>query len=205
LAGIQEILATSPSPDRVVVWAIAATAFFRFFRSGELLLESATAFNPVTSLEWGDVAVDNHGSPQMVQVHIKKSKVSLGADIVVGTTGLPVCSVMAILDYVQVRGDRPGPFFLDSDGKTIIKSQTFVMGVRDILRGLGLPQDQYSGHSFRIGAATTAATAGVEDSTLQILGCWHSSAFLQYIRTPKEHLAALTAVLAGPTTPQPSA
>ncbi len=45
----------------------------------------------------------------------------------------------------------------------------------------GLP-----GHSFRIGAATTAATVGIEDSTIQMLGRW-SSAFLAHISHPQNN------------------
>ena len=40
-----------------------------------------------------------------------------------------------------------------------------------------------AGHSFRIGAATSAALAEVEDSIVQILGQWQSAAFLRYVRT----------------------
>ena len=61
---------------------------------------------------------------------------------------------------------------------------------------LGLPQDDYAGHSFRIGAATSAALAGVEDSTIQALERWQIAAFLQYIRMPREQLAAISPRLA---------
>ena len=48
--------------------------------------------------------------------------------------------------------------------------------------------------SFRIGAATTAAKAGLEDSTM--LGRWNSDAFLSYICTPREQLAHISPMLA---------
>ena len=72
----------------------------------------------------------------------------------------------------------------------------FITELRNILMVMGLPQDQFAGHSFRIGAATTAALAGVEDSTIKMLGRWHSAAFLRYIRMPQEQLATLSTVMA---------
>ena len=204
LARIQQALAASSDPDKYLVWAVAATAFF-FFHLGELLPESAAHFNMATDLAWGDVAVDNHTKPSMIQVHLKKSKTNQfgpGMDIIMGT---PLCPVSAILQYTAVRGTQPGPFFLNSNKVALSKHQ-FVTRIRAILQPLGLPQFDYAGHSFRIGAAMTAATVGVEDSMIQTLGRWQSAAFLQYIRTPKEQLAALSTVLANsvPQTVSPS-
>ena len=142
--------------------------------------------------------MDNHTNPRMIQFHLKVSKCDqfgAGANIIVGCTDAPLCPVSAILNYIETSGDIPGSFFVDSSHKALTK-QRFVNQIQIILNSIGLRQDQYAGHSFHIGAATTAAAAGVADSTIQTLGHWHSAAFLQYIRTPKEHLASLSAVLA---------
>ena len=49
---------------------------------------------------------------------------------------------------------------------------TFVAELRKILMALASRTSTMRGHSFRIGAATSAALAGVEDSTIQLLGRW---------------------------------
>ena len=206
LARIHNTLSQQPGPESVLVWAIAATAFFGFFRLGELLVESPAHFNPAISLAWGDVAVDSRTSPSMVKLHLRRSKCDKfgkGVDIVVGHTDTPLCPVMAILDYIKLRQDHPGAFFRMKDGTPTTKGW-FIGKLRGILSSIGLPQGDYAGHSFRIGAATSAAIAGVEDSMIQALGRWQSAAFLQYIRTPRDQLAAISRRLAT-TVPSPAA
>ena len=185
-------------PERIVLWAVCCTAFFGFFRLGELLLPSQSAFNPRRHLAWEDVAVDDRQATRMAKLHLKQSKTDQfgrGVDVILGRTGLDLCPVAAILAYVAVRGDQPGPFFLTWAGAPLTK-QAFVEEVRKLLRALELPEDAYAGHSFRIGAATSAVLAGVEDSAIQLLGRWKSSAFLRYVRTPQERLAAMSVSLA---------
>ena len=194
---IKHALDTSLNPEKAAVWAVASTAFFGFFRLGELLLDSAKSFDEKMCLSWGDVAVDDRVAPKMIQVHLKRSKCDQfgsGADVVVGVTGDELCPVAAILDFIELREDKKGPFFLTSSGEVITKTW-FIEQIRSILSTIGVPPLQYAGHSFRVGTATTAAMAGVEDSMIQTLGRWHSSAFLQYIRTPKERLAGMSAIL----------
>ncbi len=83
-----------------------------------------------------------------------------------------------MLAYMVVRGNMDGPFFRFSDGKPLTKSK-FTDIIREALGAVGLPQDQFAGHSFRIGAATKA---GIEDSTIRMLGRWNSATFLVYVR-----------------------
>ena len=123
---------------------------------GELL---PGAFNPSTSLAWSDIAVDIQVNPSMVHIHLKKSKCDqfgAGVGIILGHSGKDLCPVSALLSFISARGSTPGPFFLDSGRKPIIKPW-FVEKIRECLNRAGLPQHQYAGHSFRIGAATTAA------------------------------------------------
>ena len=60
-----------------------------------------------------------------------------------------------------------GPFFQLKNGGPLTRA-CFVHKVRAALQAVGLPYDQFAGHSFRIGAATTAAKAGVEDSKIRM-------------------------------------
>ena len=61
-----------------------------------------------------------------------------------------------------------------------------------MLGSSGVEASKYSGHSFRIGAATTAASAGIEDSLIKTLGRWESTAYLLYIRVPRDQLTAVS-------------
>ena len=128
-------------------------AFVGFFRLGEFLPDSVGSFNESTCLSWGDVAVDNRSSPTMKQVHLKKLKCDqfgAGTDIVMQVTRDELCPVSAIIDYLRLRGDRKGAFFLDPNGMMVTKSW-FVEQIRSVLSSVGTPQHQYAGHSCRIG------------------------------------------------------
>ena len=137
---IRAYLVQSVHPHRDVVWAICCTAFFGFFRLGELLPVSRAQITPAVSLMWGDVAVDSRERPTMVRVHLKKSKCDqfgAGADIILGRTGLPLCPVVAILKFIEIRGSSAGPFFRGSDAQPVLKAW-FVEQLRDILAAVGL-------------------------------------------------------------------
>ena len=46
-------------PDGLAFWAIATSAFFSFFRLGELLIGSEAEYSSASHLSWGDVALDS--------------------------------------------------------------------------------------------------------------------------------------------------
>ena len=185
----------SQHPDRLVLWAVSTLCFAGFFRSGELLPASEKlSDSPPTAVLWGEVTVDNARSPTMLKTHLRVSKCDQfgkGVDVYVGRTNSRRCPVAAVVAYMAARGHNPGPFFLTQQGRPLTKPR-FVAEVRTGLTAAGLDQAAFAGHSFRIGAATAAAQAGVSDSAIQMLGRWNSTAFLSYIRTPRQQLASFT-------------
>ena len=141
LEQIRASLTASANPDKLTIWAVAASAFFGFFRLRELLPASASSFHPAKSLTWGDIATDGHTNPTMVQFHLKVSKCDQfgsGSDIVVGHTNTPLCPVSALLQYMEKRGDQPGAFFLDS-AHSITAKPRFVARIRKILTSIAYP------------------------------------------------------------------
>ncbi|KAL5459763.1 hypothetical protein EMCRGX_G033134 [Ephydatia muelleri] len=145
-------------PDGLAFWAIATSAFFGFFRLGELLMGSETEYSPANHLSWGDVALDTKVAANMVKIHLKKSKCDqcgAGVDVLLGRTGCLLCPVAAMIGFINIRGSSAGYFFIDGARKPITKPR-FVAQLRGYMKAAGLPSDQFAGHSFRIGAATTA-------------------------------------------------
>ena len=60
--------------------------------------------------------------------------------------------------------------------------ETLVAWLKSALDRLGI-ECNYSGYSFRIGAATTAATVGIPDHLIKTMGRWLSDAYQLYIHT----------------------
>ena len=179
----------SRSYDECLLWAAATVCFFGFFRAGEITVPSAPAFDARVHLAWGDVAISDDN--RVLRVLLKRSKTDQfmrGVEVFIGATGNDLCPVDAVREYVARRGTSPGSFFRVAEGVPLTKTR-FVELVRSALTRAGVPVDGYSGHSFRIGAATAASQAGIPDSVIQALGRWSSPAFLQYIRTPRERLS----------------
>ena len=115
-------------------------------------------------------------------------------DVFLGKTGNELCPVSAMLAYLAVRTDKPGFLFQFTDGRLLTKPR-LVEEVRKALTAAGFIAKDYAGHSFRIGATTTAGACGLSDSTIQMLGRWSRAAYLSYIKTPRDHLAIYSATL----------
>ena len=108
-----------------------------------------------------------------------------------GRTDNELCPVAVVADNLVVRGGLSGPFFRFSS-VTPLSRELLVKHMRAALLSYGVDVSKYSGHSFRIGAATAASAMGVEDSMIKTLGRWQSSAYQSYVRIPRDSLAAVS-------------
>ncbi|ETW92411.1 MAG: hypothetical protein ETSY2_53490, partial [Candidatus Entotheonella gemina] len=159
---------------------------------------SPTTYDKRRHLLASDISVDSHHEPSTVAIRVKASKTDQfgqGVTIYLGVTKNELCPVTALLQYLTIRPGGDGPLFIAKEGKFLTKPG-LVQKVREALTAAGIDSSHYSGHSFRIGAATTAAACGVSDSLIKTLGRWSSSAFQSYIKIPSIHLAQASSVLA---------
>lgn len=185
--------------DKTMLWAAFCLGFFGFMRSGEFTCSPSGNPSDCT-LTASDIQVDSRTNPTMISILLRRSKTDpfgTGTYLYIGRTGTAICPVSALLAYLAIRSPNPGPLFVFQDG-TPLSRQHLVAHLRKALEGVGVDVTNYSGHSFRIGAASTAARAGFSDSFIQKLGRWKSPVFTTYIRTPVEDLVAASAILANP-------
>ena len=143
------------------------------------------------NLSEGDVVLDDLVNPTVVRVHIKASKTDpfrRGVYVYLRATGNDLCPVAAVSAYLVVHGRHPGPLFKFVLG-TPLTREALVRRLRSALSYFDVDVSQYSGHSFRIRAATTAA---LEDSLIKTLGRWQSTAYQLYVRLPRERLARVS-------------
>ena len=180
-----------------MLWVAATLCFFAFLRMGEAVVPSDPGFDARTHLAYGDIRVNSTSNPSWMEVHIKQSKcdqLSKGVTLTVGATHMDICPVAAMLGYLVEWGSSPGPLFRFADGRYLTRNR-FVSALRATLGESGINPALYAGHSFRVGATTTAALRGMQDSLIKTLGRWDSSAYMTYIHTAQSTLISVSKAL----------
>ena len=121
-----------------------------------------------------------------------------GHSVPLGCTGKDLCPVCSMSRYLQNRltsyGSTNDPLFLLHDKKVITKVMVDNK-IKDIVKRLGMNPTQYSTHSIRAGAASTAASLGFAEWEIKKLGGWRSSAYRRYIRNMDKHIVHFSARL----------
>ena len=153
-----------------------------------------SSFDPSVDLTPADLQVDSSTNPQSFRVFIKCAKTDpfrCGCFIFFGHGSAPLCPVLTLTNYLYLylRGPGIGPLFIFQDGRPLPRAllSSFLQAT---LQEAGIPL-KFSGHGFRIGAATTATQRGVPDHLIKTTGCLWSEAYLFYVRTPVDTILSV--------------
>ena len=182
--------------DDIMFWAACCTAFFGFLRAEELTVPSSCFISNV-HLPASDISVDKTPVPNLAIVRLARSKTDQfgnGCSVVLARSDSALCPVSALMTYLRIRGMAPGPLFVYSDGSPLSKSK-LNKKLQHVLSAAGW-QGRFTLHSFRVGAASTAASLGFPDHLIKALGRWSSEAYQVYIRLPQNWLVSATKSLA---------
>ena len=166
----------SSAAHRILFSAMFLTAFYGFFRSGELAAKRVcSTVVQYENLRLLSSAGKIHSAKITIQ-NFKHNTTNRPFDIAItGDDCSPRCSVAFLLQYCKSRGDQLGPLFCQSDNRPISVNQ-FNSELRRCLAFCGLDPQRHKSHSFRIGTACLVAEKGFSDAQIRALGRWKSDA-----------------------------
>ena len=191
-------LKKSPSynkQDKRMLSAAFTLAFYGFLRVSEFTSPSHKRFNPHIHPTTSDIS----WSKNYFYYKLKRSKTDQlhrGQTIYLPHSRRPTCPYTAMKIYLKrSRATKhPSPLFIFSNG-TPLNRRSCLEHLRYLLKMEGYNPKHYNTHSFRIGAATSAAQAGLSSHDIKFLGRWRSTVYQRYIHsnTPQQlavkHLA----------------
>lgn len=178
---------------RKLLKAMFVLAFCAFLRIGEITKTSSSVQH---FLLFRNVAIGSLNRKNFIDItipHFKHSKSSnTTLRIYENPANSQLCPYRALLDYFRQRKHSSGsePLFSFMDGAPISRS-FFTQHLKSVISFCNLNLQQFHTHSFRIGAASTAASLGFSELQIQTMGRWHSTAFRKYIRIPTLQLNSM--------------
>ena len=182
------------SVDNVMLWAAFTLAFFGFLCCSEFT--SNSPFDVTYHLSRTDIIFHpNILHAESYDVVIKRSKTDpfrRGCRLTIGSSHNKLCPVRAMKTYLLQSPSEQTlhPLFKFKSGDPLTRT-ALTSHLRCLLQGCGLDGKLYASHSFRIGAATAAGSAGLPSWLIKTLGRWTSDCYERYIRTPKEVLVSV--------------
>jgi hypothetical protein len=173
------------------IYAACCVAYSGLLRCGEFTVHDSNKFSPEVNLAGMHVTfVPNFNTATHVIVSLPASKTDpFRKGISIHLSAAPNLITCPVAALKRLFASRPGghntyspeaPLFTGSDGLALTRNE-FISAIRSALTAAGLNAALYSGHSFRRGAASSAASAGCSDYEIQLLGRWRSDAYKLYI------------------------
>lgn len=171
---------TSSTYEAAMFEAAFSIAFFGFLRLNEFTSPNKRT-KPEDTLSDRDIKIEG----QTVIISLRHSKTNqCGRPQIIKlakSDNNSACPVQAITRYMAIRPTRAKPFFCHFDNTPLTRYE-FQAILKKATNFIGLTDQRITSHSFRIGAATTAAAKGWSAEAIQAGGRWRSNAYLRYIR-----------------------
>ena len=174
--------------DKDMIKAVMSTLFFGCLRAGELCVQDGTFFNRKLNVSIDDVTFFHQ--KEYFVLHLKRSKTDTynhGVDIYIGCSKKGICAycfMRAYMSSIPHTISRSSALFTHHEGLPLSKSY-FISASKLLISQMGLDTSQYSGHSYRAGAASSAAISGFSEWELKLFGRWQSNIYSIYLRKPE--------------------
>jgi hypothetical protein len=171
----------------IMLVTASIVCFFGFMRCGEITVLNVSHFDAAVNLCISDI----HLSNDIATVYFKQSKTDpfrKGITIQLHKIDSLLCPYLALSKYLRIRRTLKShcngtePLFVTEDNYAL-QREFFISKIRHVLDLCGFDSGQYSGHSFRIGAGTSAGQANIEDRMIKTVGRWSSDCYCTYIQT----------------------
>ena len=155
--------------------AFSLTFFFWFLRAGESTTRNrADASGRAIAIS--DIALAGPGEGAL-QVRIRFSKtVQKGRSTTITINrdaSSQLCPINALKSFLMFVQSPPAPLFIHMDKSPLTRFQ-FQSVLTSTLAQAGYPAERFKTHSFKIGAATTAAICEFDSDSIKVLGRWES-------------------------------
>ena len=164
--------------------AMCALAFFEALRIGEITSRANTPPSRILQIDQLSFLRNHYAKIETVKIimrNFKHGSPFQPSELLVHSENTAMCQVSLLSEYIAVRGSRPGPLFVHTDGSAVARG-FFITELQKALQFCKPDPTRYKSHSFRIDAASLAVAKGFSDAQIRQFGRWKSSAFLKYIR-----------------------
>ena len=160
-------------------------AFFGMLRSAEYTCPTPHSYVSDETLLLSDITINSNAESAVIAIKASKTDpFKEGTCIRIAVTHTDLCPVMSLLKFIHCHPYPHGPLFTFHDG-TFLTRHYLANFLQQALPDIA----NVNTHSFRIGGATAASSAGISDSQIQILGRWSSDTYRRYLRLSDETVA----------------
>ena len=174
-------------------WCACLFAYYGFLRLSEYT--NPTVWTHKKSARTLTIKQTSH-TKHHVSIKLRKTKTdqsSKGTTIILARNDTQLCPLKAYEKYLSSRGEEKGPLF-KFENQSYLTPNRFNKFIKNVL-----PAEEdgvFTSHSFRIGAASTAAAQNYPTYVIQQLGRWASENYTKYIKIDHNFRSRISADMA---------